>query len=151
MGSLYRRGSTWWLKASVGGKTLRESTRTKRKAEARRVLRQREAQLATGERVTNTRNTWDEASLALRQHYEVYGTRNVKDAGYRLAHLDKYFKGIRLVDIDASAIVQYAQERKRLGRANATINVELATLRKGLRVALEQGKLARLPIIRMLR
>ena len=33
--------------------------------------------------------TWDEASTDLRGYYQAYGTRNPREAGYRLAHIDR--------------------------------------------------------------
>lgn len=62
-----------------------------------------------------------------------------------------YFKGWRLADIDASAVLGYVNYRKGQGRANATINADLAVLRKLLRVAQELAMLDVVPRIRMLR
>jgi hypothetical protein len=56
-----------------------------------------------------------------------------------------------LADIDASAVLGYVNYRKGQGRANATINADLAVLRKTLRVAQELGKLDVVPRVRMLR
>jgi integrase len=56
-----------------------------------------------------------------------------------------------LADIDPSAILGHVDYRKEQGRANATINADLAVLRKTLRVAQELGKLDVVPRIRMLR
>src|SRR2546427_11188404 len=58
---------------------------------------------------------------------------------------------MKLVEIDAAAILGYVAHRRRQGRAAATINVDLGTLRKALRLAQEYGKLATGPRIQMLR
>jgi hypothetical protein len=65
--------------------------------------------------------------------------------------LSPYFAGWVLTDIDAAAIQGYVAHRRGEGKAAATVNLELATLRKALKVAHEQGKLDKLPVIRMLR
>ena len=46
-----------------------------------------------------------------------------------------------LTDIDAAAIQGYVAHRRSEGKAAATVNLELATLRKALKVAHEHGKL----------
>jgi integrase len=63
----------------------------------------------------------------------------------------RYFAGWKLADIDAAAILSYVAHRQRQGRAAGTINVELATLRRAMRLAHEYGKLDAVPRIRMLR
>jgi integrase len=94
---------------------------------------------------------WDTASQDLQAWYTADGTRDPAEAAGRLRQLTAYFHGWRLADIDASAVLGYINYRKAQGRANATINADLAVLRKTLRVAQELGKLATVPKIRMLR
>ncbi len=68
-----------------------------------------------------------------------------------MKRLTVFFHGWRLADIDAAAVIAYINHRKAQGRANATINADLAVLRKTLRVAQELGKLNTVPRVRMLR
>lgn len=84
-------------------------------------------------------------------YYEAYQTRNPVEAAGRLRQLSQHFRGWRLVDIDSAAILGYTNYRKTQGRANATINADLAVLRKTLGVSHELGKLAMVRKIRMLR
>jgi hypothetical protein len=152
VGSLYRRGKIWWLQVYQAGEAMRKSTGTSEKAEARRLLREREGQIAKGEAIPKpVKATWDETSTDLRGYYQAYGTRNLREAGHRLARLDRHFQGIKLADIDAAAITGYVVKRKGMGKASGTINIELATLKKALRPAQEHGKLAKVPAIRMLK
>jgi integrase len=94
---------------------------------------------------------WSTAAEDLLSYYRAYGTRDPEEASSRVRQLTAYFKGWRLADIDASAILGYVHYRKEQGRANATINADLAVLRKTLRVAQELGKLDVTPRVRMLR
>lgn len=151
MASLYLRGYIYWMKTYRTGRMIRTSLRTRDKAEARRRLREREAQMVHGDINRRGTITWDTASQDLLVYYRAYGTRDPVNAGYRLAHLNRYFGATKLVDIDAAAILGYVTHRKAQGRANATINVELATLRRALRLAQEYGKLDKVPVIRMLK
>jgi len=131
---------------------VRESTGTSDKAEARRLLKEQEDQIAKGEAIPKPgKATWDEVSADLRGYYQACGTRKLRDAGHRLAHLDRYFQGIKLADIDAAAFTGYVVKRKGMGKASGTINIELATLKRALRLAYEHGKLAKVPVIRMLK
>jgi integrase len=84
-------------------------------------------------------------------YYRAYGTRDLKQAGYKLGVLSQYFHEAALRTIDSPAILGFVAHRRSEGRAAATINVELATLRKALRLAQEHGKLDRVPRIHMLR
>ncbi len=68
-----------------------------------------------------------------------------------LRTLGRFFGRWRITDIDAAAVLRYMAERRRQGKAPATINIELATLRRALRLAQELGHLPSVPIIRTLR
>jgi integrase len=94
---------------------------------------------------------WSTAAEDLLAYYRAYGTRDLDEASSRVRQLTMYFKGWRLADIDAGAILGYINYRKVQGRANATINADLAVLRKAFRVAHELGKLAMVPRVRMLK
>jgi site-specific recombinase XerC len=84
-------------------------------------------------------------------YYRAYGSRDPREAGLRLKHLDRHFHGQKLLDIDSAVITAYVVRRKAQGAANGTINIELATLRKALKVAQEHGKLGKVPAIKMLK
>jgi hypothetical protein len=51
MGSLYKRGNTWWVKYYQHGGPIREGSRTAKETEARRFLKLREGQVAQGKEV----------------------------------------------------------------------------------------------------
>jgi len=132
------------------GRAVRESTGTSDKAEARRLLKEREGQIAKGEVIPKlVKATCDEVSTDLRSYYQAYGTRNLREACYKLAHLDRYFQGVNLVDVDVTAITGYVVKRKGMGNASGTINIELATLKRALRLAHEHRKLAKVQPVRM--
>jgi integrase len=86
----------------------------------------------------------------LREHYQTTGSRNLEEAAYRLKHLDGFFAGQRIAAINPSRITAYVAKRQEEGAANATINRELETLGKMLKLAYENNKLMRLPIIHKL-
>jgi integrase len=95
--------------------------------------------------------TWDDAARSLIEYYLAYNTRDVTEAGYKIKRLTEHFGSMPLSAIDAQAITGYVVRRKAEGMANGTINVELMTLGRDLRLAMEQGNLERVPTIRTLR
>jgi integrase len=95
--------------------------------------------------------TWEEAAGQLLDYYQAFGTRHPHGAARVLRTLGRFFGGWRITDIDAAAVLRYVTERRRQGKAPATINIELAILRRALRLAQELGHLASVPPIRTLR
>ncbi len=145
-----RRSSVWWAKYYVNGRPIRESTGTAKESEAKRFLKEREGRVATGAPVLPRadRVRYDEVAGDLRQHYASTGSRNLVEAGTRFKHLDAFFTGKRIAGIGAAEITKYVVARQAKGAANGTINRELAVLSRMLRLAYENGKLLRLPVMR---
>ena len=48
MGSIYKRGKTYWIKYYRNGKPYRESTKSKKEADAKRLLKKREGEISQG-------------------------------------------------------------------------------------------------------
>jgi hypothetical protein len=112
--------------------------------EAKRILDVRRGAAQRGESVLPhvDRVRWEEAQADLIAYYEATGKRDVAEAKSRVAHLGLYFAGWRIARIDTPAIHGSVVHRKQQGAAPATINRELATLSKALRVAHQNKKLA---------
>jgi hypothetical protein len=70
MGSLYRRGEIWWVKYYENSRPWRESTGTTKETEAKRFLKEREGQVATGQPIHQRadRISYEEVAQDLRQH-----------------------------------------------------------------------------------
>jgi integrase len=144
---LYQRGSIFWTKVYQHGRPIYQSTGTSNLTEAKRILDVRRGAAQRGESVLPQvdRVRWEEAQADLIAYYEATGKRDVAEAKSRMAHLGLYFAGWRLARIDTPAIHGYVVHRKQQKAAPATINRELATLSKGLRVAHQNKKLAGQP------
>src|SRR5262245_5954384 len=146
-GRMYLRGRIWWVRYFVEGIEQFESTRSTNEADARRLLDLRRGDRARGLPVQPKldRVRYTDAAQALRDHYQTTGRRDVTEAGWRLAHLDRFFTGKRLATIGPKDAEAYARRRQEAGASNASINRELAVLGRMLRLAYEQGQLARVP------
>jgi len=149
---LYLRGETWWIKYHQHGRAYYETTGTKDERQARTILHNRLVKAESGAPVLPQlhRVTYDDAAKALREHYKVTGTRNLEEAEYRLAHLDRYFRARRLASIGTKDSEQYALKRQEQGASNGSINRELAVLGRMLKLAYEHDRLARMPVLRKL-
>jgi integrase len=157
MSSLYLRGNIWWGKSLERGKVVRWSLKTASRAEAKRRIKLYDSYPRTEplpsrfKGQTKEQTTWDEAADQLLDYYRGFGTRRPHEAARVLRTLGRFFGGWKLTDIDAPAILRYVAHRRAQGKAANTVNVELATLRRALRLAQELGHLASVPVIRTLR
>jgi integrase len=156
MGRIYQQpGSTkFYLDyLDVEGRRQRVSARTDDRDAAIRKLRDVEGRVARQEPVLPHVEgvKYDHLAAELRAHYETTGARGLEEAGYRLAHLDPFFRGVRAVAIDRPMITRYVQHRQHQGASNGTVNRELGVLGRMLNLALENGRLLRTPSLRGLK
>jgi integrase len=171
-GTIYTRGrhGTLWIQYYKAGRPVRESVAQTlgrppadcTAKDAEKLLNQRLGQLATGQPLAlrAERVTYDEARADLRAYYTSYKTRDLAEADGRLKHLDAFFSGRRLASIGEDAVTAYVASRQAArnaedgvmvpGAAAGTINRELSTLSKLLRLAYKHDKLKRLPVIEKL-
>ena len=121
--------------------------------DAKRFLDTRRGAAAKGEPMMPKadRVRYEEIAADLRQYYATSGARDLAEAEFRLAHLDRFFAGRRVAAIGGAEITAYVDQRQRAEAANGTINRELATLSRMVRLAYEHGKLLRLPVVRRLK
>jgi hypothetical protein len=83
MGSLYKQagGRIWWVKYHSHGRPVRESTGTADDQEAKRFLKTREGQVASGQPLLPRldRVRYEEVVEDLRKHYEATRTRDLRN------------------------------------------------------------------------
>jgi integrase len=156
MGRIYQQpGSTSFYLDYVDGEGRRQrvSARTDDRDVALRKLRDVEGRVARQEPVLPHVEgiKYDHLAADLRAHYETTGSRGLAEAGYRLAHLDPFFRGVRAVAIDRPMITRYVRQRQHERASNGTINRELGVLARMLSLAVENGRLLRVPSLRGLK
>src|SRR5437867_4888448 len=144
-----RESSVWWCKYYVNGRPVRESTGHEKETEARRFLKEREGRVATGQPILPRadRIRYEEIAADLKKHYEATGSRDLKEYARRVQHLDRFFTSRRIAAIGQPVVDAYIVRRQEETAVGATIRRELSTLTKMLRLAYENGKLVRLPIL----
>ncbi len=137
MGSIYKRGETYWIKYYRAGKPYRESVKSIKETDAKRLLKLREGQIAenrfTGLRVERIR--FDELAEDLVNDYKVNGKKSLDRAERSVKHLKAFFEGIRAMDITTDRIRSYILHRQEQEAENGTINRELAALKRMFHLA----------------
>jgi integrase len=156
MGSLYRRGRIWWVKYYRNGKPFRESSKSVNISDARRLLRKREGEIATGSLLgPNTdRVRFEELAEDLLNEYRANNRKSLKWAKRRVErHLAPFFGSLRAMDITTDRVRAYRVKRQDQGASNGSVNRELAALKRMFNLAAEMTppKVARVPYIPMLK
>ena len=167
MGSVYQNGyrdettgekrlsATWSISYYVHGVRHKERTDSTNRADAMRLLKQRIGEAGLGRPVGNQieRTTLRELIGMVINDYTANGRRSAAhvEGAYRL-HLIEFFGADRKArEITGDQVTGYKAHRLQQGAAPGTINLELAALRRGFRLAKRAGKVAALPEIPMLR
>ena len=152
MGCIYKRGGIWWTKYYRAGEPFRESSRSRRKGDAVQLLKIREGHLAEGRPFSGQalRLRFEDLVADLLTDYHTTGRRSARRVEGALAHLRSEFAGWRASAISTDAIRAYTARRQKEEAANATINRELAALRRSFSLAVKAGKLFHRPYVPML-
>ena len=155
MGELRQRGNIWWIRYYRDGRRFEESAQTDKKEKARELLKQREGDAAHGVPYATAmgRMRFDEAMADLETEYTVNKRDSLAHLKRRIAlHLKPWFGGRRMTKITTADINAYVQRRQEQGAAAASINRELAIVKRAYTLAIRAGKLlhAHRPYIAML-
>jgi len=156
MGSLYKRGRIWWIKYYRNGKAFRESSKSKKISDAKRLLQKRDGEMGKGEFLgpKTERVRFEELAGDFLNEYRANNRKSLVWAKRRIArHLTPFFGGLRAVDITTDRIRAYTVARLEGGASNASVNRELGALKRMFNLAGEMTppKVARVPYIPMLK
>lgn len=162
LGTVYQRGPIWWAMYYVRGKRHRESSESHNRNDALALLKKRISEVQAGKphgaQVEKT--TLGDLKTMLIDFYKankMHSTERAAEGDFK--HLLAYFKpDARAIDITNDRVTAYVAHRqkekspytKRVPR-DATINNELAMLRRAFNLALDASKVARTPRIKVLR
>src|SRR5262245_8188163 len=135
LGRKYLRGRIWWVEYGHRGTMHRESTRlpgAKGERAADRLLKDRQRQMGRGTFVGPSEERVKLAELldALKLDYTNNGRRSLWSLEYRLAALRTAFAGERALDVTEDRIERYKAARLAEGYKPASVNRELAALRR---------------------
>ncbi len=153
-GHLYRRSRVWWIKwTDATGKAHFRSSGTADRAVAATMLREQVAHRDRGMPVLpDPRRLFIETLLDnLMTEYRANGRRSIDRVDLSRRHLLHYFRGHSAASVTGADIPRYADRRLNEKAAPATINRELAALRRAFSLAVRHGLLLVAPSIPGLR
>jgi len=142
---------TWMMKLWVGGKPLKRSARTTSRAVASQQLEHWKAQIRQGTYVPDADQTrFEDLATLLIEEYRANGRKSLDRVKAAVDHLKEFFTGWRAQAISTERILAYVRHRLQLHAANATINRELAALKRMFRLGECAGRIVRRPFIDLL-
>jgi len=153
-GHLYQRGKVWWFKFfDATGAPHWRSSGSRERGVAEAMLREQLGQRDRGAPALPDprRLTVDALLEGLLAEYRTNGRRSVDRAELSCRHLLRLFKGRAAASLTGSDATRYADLRLAEKAAPATVNRELAALRRAYRLAIRQGLLATMPPVTGLR
>ena len=155
MGSIYKRGGVFWIKYYRNRKPYRESSGTTKKMVAKKLLERREGEISRGKMpsVLFEKINFDQLAEDFLRDYRINKKRSLVRAENSVNHLKRFFEGYSVPNINSPRIKAYIEMRLEEGAANATINRELAALKRMLSIGAKQTPpiVERVPHIPMLK
>ncbi len=145
-----KKGRLYWIAYRVGEELRREPAHTANRRDAETLLRVRLSGLDRGELPATSRTTWEDLARMLRADYRANGRRSAARLELSLKHLGETFAGQRATAITSERVTGYAARRLEEGAARATVNRELAALKRGFRLAHRAHRVPVVPHVALL-
>lgn len=148
-GSIYRRGKTWWIKYYRDGKPYYESSESVKQTDAQRLLDQRRAEIFAGTHLEGrTRKlVMNELLDELVRNYKINGKDHSWCERVTRKHLRPFFGAVPAVKVRPETVAKYIEHRQAERAANATVNREIALLRRAFNLARRSGKITTIPML----
>ncbi len=148
-----KTAATWWVQYSVRGKRFRESSGSSNRVDAVNLLKRRIGDASQGRTIgpQAEKTRFKQLTQMLIDDYRANGRRSLKRVKASVGHLLAFFGDEFAMDITGDRIVSYVAYRQDEKAAAATINRELAALKRAFRLGEKVGKVIQRPEVSMLR
>jgi integrase len=163
-GSIFQRGAVWWIKYYRNGKPYRETAGSEKESEARKLLKKRLGEITLGRFIgpDAERVTIRELAVQYLNDYRVNQKKSLDKAERTVRRYDDdgkeidspllaYFGDCKAHSVCTDSVKAYVGQRLEQGAANATINRELAALKRMYNLGLQSETIYRKPYIPMLK
>ncbi len=150
-GSIFRRGRIWYVQYSVRGRRYRESSHSSRRNDAVHLLRRRQAAIAEGRPggADAERTTFEDLVQMIRDDYVIRRRKSLRRLSSAIKHLTEFFGNDRAIDITGDRVQRYICWRNEQPSEPrpATIQKELAALKRMFSLAIRAGRVNQRPYI----
>jgi integrase len=138
----------WWVGYYHRGKEYRENSSAENEAAALKFLKERVKALGRGQvKPQEERVTFEAIAADFIKDYEVNAKRSLRAAKLSKHHLTDFFGPDRALDITTERARQYIAKRQGEKASNASINRELAALKRMFSLSVQGGALSSKPYI----
>jgi integrase len=151
---VYKRGGTWWFKFVWNGETVRESAKTGNKRSAEQIEAARKTQMAKGEVGIRDRAPVPTFTEFVKRdflpHVEAHFADKPSTLRYyrvQLGHLTAHpaFAAAKLDEITSETIAGFIERRRLAKYQVSSINRALQVLRRAFHLAVDWGRVEKLP------
>ncbi len=135
-----RKTTNWYIEFVAGNRTIREATEFTNRSDAAEFLKKRMSDALGGKIVLSRNVMYDDLRDLIITDYTNNARKSLGDLkSTRLPRLDGVFEGTKAIDITTTSVERYKTLRLKEKAAPATVNRELASLKRMLRLGLRQG------------
>ena len=137
---LFKRGETWWIRFTYKGRQIRKSTETNEKKLAERIYHKVLGEVAEGkwfEKLPGEKKTFKEM---MEKYLGEYASKKISEKSFRgyakkpISYLGDYL----LSEVTPKTLNEYKTRRRNDGIGPASLNRELATMKKAFNLAIKE-------------
>jgi integrase len=138
-GTIYLRGTTYWIQYYVRGRQINESTGSTDAAEAGRQLKVKVGEAAAGRDVAPERATINDLCALVLADYRLRKLRDTATVQWRVnSHIQPMIGSLLASRFTPQQVRQYVERRRGDSASDSTINRELSIVRRGFSLALRE-------------